>query len=373
MMSPLRPDFTRFSESLVSIRRILRIEGQYSKTPQGGFFMDWKKRWTRTLAAGAAAFSLAAAPALAAPEEGAAATAADAAAAAEATAATGEGTAPETAPVALSESPAEGMPAPAVPAGANADAASPTSVAPTANEAEAQALSPEEVLELYQDHGVKHTSQRYGYSIICPKKPNVIPASLLVEGARGDVLIFENDGYDIKNAWVVLAEAFDDEELPPDMGQKPEADQQAYIDHLMNTAGYEFVRLTQVAGSTGVYAVTAKVIDVDTNGDGQPDETMVADNQGIKTFFRGQFGGKFSVQLIDNPELSPAGVSLYQLGLLTFQEWPSAVQDGQNIAKGQDKKTAEDKKEEKVKQDKKEDKKDKKENKKEDTGKQDKK
>lgn len=311
--------------------------------------MDWKKRWTRTLAAGAAAFSLAAAPALAAPEEGAAATAADAAAAAEGAAAPDEGTAPEAASIAALEA---------------SDSSATT---------QTRQISPEEALELYQDHGVKYTSQRYGYSIICPKKPNVIPASLLVEGARGDVLIFENDGYDIKNAWVVLVEAFDDAELPPDMGQKPEADQQAYIDHLMNTAGYEFVRLTQVAGSTGVYAVTAKVIDVDTNGDGQPDETMVADNQGIKTFFRGQFGGKFSVQLIDNPELSPAGVSLYQLGLLTFQEWPSAVQDGQNIAKGQDKKTAEDKKEEKVKQDKKKVKQDKKENKKEDTGKQDKK
>lgn len=279
--------------------------------------MDWKRIVTMTVAAGTAALSLAVPPAFAAPEEGVANAAVEEAMPAEG----GRQAAPSPAP-----------------------AASPAAAA----KRETQQLSPEEALQLYQDHGVKYTSQRYGYSIICPKKPNVIPASLLVEGAKGDVLIFENDGYDIKNAWVVLAEAFDDAELPPDMGQRSEAEQKAYIDHLMNTAGYEFVRLTQVADSTGVYAVTAKEIDVDTNGDGQPDDTMVADNQGIKTFFRGQFGGRFSVQLIDNPELSPAGVSLYQLGLLTFQEWPSMMQEGKNVAKDQeDKKAAEQKKKEK--------------------------
>lgn len=335
--------------------------------------MDWKTSLKMAAAVGTAAFSLAASPVSAAPEEGSAAGGAEEA---MTEAASVEAPPAEMAPAevaALEVPPAEAAPAEAVPAEkapaevgtaemapaetAPREAAALPSAAETAAPeappapaaAEAQALSPEEALELYRDHGVKYTSQRYGYSIVCPKKPNVIPASLLVEGSKGDVLIFDNDGYDIKNAWVVLAEAFDDAELPPDMGQRSESEQMAYIDHLMNTAGYEFVRLTEVAGSTGVYAVTAKEIDVDTDGDGQPDEMMVAENQGIKTFFRGQFGGRFSVQLIDNPELSQAGVSLYQLGLLTFQEWPSAVQDGQNIAKDKDGKTAEDKKEKKDK------------------------
>lgn len=336
--------------------------------------MDWKTSLKMAAAVGTAAFSLAASPVSAAPEEGPAAGRTEGAMAA------GEGAMPKAAPVeavpaemapaetaateappaetaAVEASPAEMSAAETAPREAAALPAAAETAAPEAPPApaaaEAQTLSPEEALELYRDHGVKYTSQRYGYSIVCPKKPNVIPASLLVEGAKGDVLIFDNDGYDIKNAWVVLAEAFDDAELPPDMGQRSESEQMAYIDHLMNTAGYEFVRLTEVAGSTGVYAVTAKEIDVDTDGDGQPDEMMVAENQGIKTFFRGQFGGRFSVQLIDNPELSQAGVSLYQLGLLTFQEWPSAVQDGQNIAKDKDGKTAEDKKEKKDKTNKK--------------------
>lgn len=293
--------------------------------------MDWKKTLTMTIAAGTAAFSLGVSSAAAVSEEAAAETTAE-----EASMTTGEETTPEAAPAAVSEPSSVEEPVTA-------------ESSPATAQGETRQLSPEEALELYRDHGVKYTSQRYGYSIICPKKPNVIPASLLVEGAKGDVLIFENDGYDIKNAWVVLTDAFDDAELPSDIGKKSEAEQKAYIDHLMNTAGYEFVRLTQVAGSTGVYAVTAKEIDVDTNGDGQTDDTMVAENQGIKTFFRGQFGGRFSVQLIDNPELSQAGISLYQLGLLTFQEWPSAVQDGQNVAKDKDGKTAGDKKEKKDK------------------------
>ncbi|MFC2338018.1 MAG: hypothetical protein ACFNUI_08450 [Negativicutes bacterium] len=282
--------------------------------------MDWKRKLTMTTVAAATAFSLFSSAVLAAPED-----------------TDGEGNAAEEEQAAAPEASVEEE----------------TAVSQESKEATAQTLSPEEALELYQTKGVKYTSQRYGYSIICPKKPNVIPASLLVEGAKGDVLIFENDGYDIKNAWVVLADAFDDAELPADMGQKSEDEQKAYIDHLMNTAGYEFVRLTQVAGGTGVYAVTAKEIDVDTDGDGKPDDTMVAENQGIKTFFRGQYGGHFSVQLIDNPELSPAGVSLYQLGLLTFQEWPTAVEDGKVVQKDKDAKPTDNKKDKKDKKNKK--------------------
>ena len=294
--------------------------------------MDWKRKLTMTTVAAATAFSLFSSAVLAAPED-----------------TDGEGNAAEEKQAAAPEMSAAEETAVSQESGEQEAPQESSAV----QKAAAQTLSPEEALELYQTKGVKYTSQRYGYSIICPKKPNVIPASLLVEGAKGDVLIFENDGYDIKNAWVVLADAFDDAELPADMGQKSEDEQKAYIDHLMNTAGYEFVRLTQVAGGTGVYAVTAKEIDVDTDGDGKPDDTMVAENQGIKTFFRGQYGGHFSVQLIDNPELSPAGVGLYQLGLLTFQEWPTAVEDGKVVQKDQDAKATNNKMDKKDKKNKK--------------------
>ncbi len=209
-----------------------------------------------------------------------------------------------------------------------------TSAAEQPADSESAELTPEEALDYYQNSGYKYTSQRYGYSIICPQKPNVVPASTMDENARGDVLIFQNEGYDIINAWIVLVDAFDDKALPKDIGARSEEDQKKFIDRIMTSGGYEFVRLTDVQGQTGIYCVTAKILDIDTNGDGKIDETVTADTQMVKTFFRGQYGGRFSVQLIDNPDLTRAGIALYQLGMLTFQEWPSQVNEsGQNQVK----------------------------------------
>ncbi len=198
---------------------------------------------------------------------------------------------------------------------------------PAAEQEASTELTPEEALDYYQNSGYKYTSQRYGYSIVCPQKPNVIPASTLDEGAKGDVLIFRNEGYEIINAWIITVDAFDKKEIPDDIGTRSEEEQKKFIDELMGKGGYEFVRLTDVHGTTGVYCVTAKVLDVDTNGDGKIDETLTADNQMVKTFFRGQYGGHFSVALLDNPQLTKAGVAIYQLGLLTFQEWPTQLDD----------------------------------------------
>ena len=48
---------------------------------------------------------------------------------------------------------------------------------------------------------------------MCPKAPvGVIPASVLYEGRKGEVLIFENEEYNIKYAWVVLVDAFSADE-----------------------------------------------------------------------------------------------------------------------------------------------------------------
>ncbi len=235
-----------------------------------------------------------------------------------------------------------------------AETATPAAEAQAAENNGATEITPEEALDYYQNSGYKYTSQRYGYSIICPQKPNVIPASTMDESARGDVLIFQNEGYDIINAWIILVDAFDEKELPKDIGTRSEEEQKKFIEHIMGSGGYEFVRLTDVQGQTGIYCVTAKVLDIDTNGDGKIDETVTADTQMVKTFFRGQYGGRFSVQLIDNPELTQAGVAIYQLGMLTFQEWPSQVtENGQNQvkrdSKQQDNKDNKDKKEKKDK------------------------
>lgn len=209
-------------------------------------------------------------------------------------------------------------------------------------------LSLEEALAAYASAGYKYTSERYGYSIICPFKPiGVLPLSLLDENEHGDVLIFASEGYDLKHAWIVMTDAFNDKEMP-NIDNLNEKEQQALIDKLMNTGMYEFVRIADINDRKGIYAVTAKIIDIDTNGDGVIDETAESDTQMIKTFFKGQFGGNFSIQLIDNPEITRAGVQAYQLGVCTFQEWPTKMQDGKAVDKS--KSSSSDKKEGKSEQ-----------------------
>lgn len=189
-----------------------------------------------------------------------------------------------------------------------------------------------EMAEIAKENGYKHTSTRYGYSIVCPKKPNVIPLSIMDERVKGDVLIFDNDEYYIKNAWIVMVDAFDEDEIPENLHTMDENARGKLVEKLSKNSGYELLRIADMGYTSGVYCITAKEIEVDTDGDGKTDEVMTADTQMIKTFFRGQFGGRFAVELIDNPDLTPANVSAYQVGLLTFQEWPSTSEDKKGTA-----------------------------------------
>lgn len=233
----------------------------------------------------------------------------------------------------------------------------PTIVADAPSEGEQQEMTSEEALQAYKDSGYKYTSQRYGYSIICPTKPTVVPLSVLFgddEDARGDVLIFKSAGYDISYGWIVMVDAFDEDMIPDDITKQPEAKQKDYVEKFMANSPYEFIRLTEVDGRSGVYAVDAKEIEVDTNGDGKYDEVMRKESQMIKTFFRGAYGGRFGVMLMENPDLTQGGIAYYQFGLLTFQEWPTKMENGSNTNKNdKNKKDKKDKKDKTDKNDKK--------------------
>lgn len=85
---------------------------------------------------------------------------------------------------------------------------------PAASETQGANMTVAEMAELAKENGYRHTSARYGYSIVCPKKPNVIPLSIMEEKAKGEVLIFDNDGYYINNAWIIMVNAFDENEIP---------------------------------------------------------------------------------------------------------------------------------------------------------------
>lgn len=165
-----------------------------------------------------------------------------------------------------------------------------------------------------------YTSKDFGYTLNCPKKPNVIPASALYEGKEGEILIFDNEGYTIKNAWVIIKDAFDEKNVP-DLNSLQEEDAKKYLSGLMATNPYESVVIVNRTGKErAVYAFTAKEIEFDSNGDGKPDTVAKADNQEIVTFFRGNKGGRYSMRLMDNPELRSEAVEAFQQGFASFTE-----------------------------------------------------
>ena len=182
------------------------------------------------------------------------------------------------------------------------------------------AVAAAEAVQTQPAVGYTYTSKVYGYTIQCPKKPNVIPASMLYEGKKGEVLIFDNDGYNIKNAWVVLTNAFDEKKMP-DLNKLKEADARKYLSELMGSNGYEGVMLINLSATNkAIYAVTAKTVDIDTDGDGKVDATATANTQMAVTFFRGNKNGRYSVQLIDNPVLRESALKDFQKGVVSFRE-----------------------------------------------------
>ena len=165
-----------------------------------------------------------------------------------------------------------------------------------------------------------YTSKEFGYTLKCPKNPNVIPASALYEGKEGEILVFDNEGYNIKNAWVIIKNAFDDKNVP-DLNSLKEEEAKQYLANLMATNPYESVVIVNRTGKErAVYAFTAKEIAFDSNGDGKPDSIAKADNQEIVTFFRGNKGGCYSMRLMDNPELRSEAVDSFQQGFASFTE-----------------------------------------------------
>ena len=165
-----------------------------------------------------------------------------------------------------------------------------------------------------------YTSKEFGYTLKCPKKPNVIPASALYEGKEGEILVFDNEGYNIKNAWVIIKNAFDDKNVP-DLNSLKEEEAKQYLANLMATNPYESVVIVNRTGKErAVYAFTAKEIAFDSTGDGKPDSIAKADNQEIVTFFRGNKGGCYSMRLMDNPELRSEAVDSFQQGFASFTE-----------------------------------------------------
>ena len=225
---------------------------------------------------------------------------------------------------AMSSASAEEAASTAAPAAA---AATDTATAGTASGSETApangAAQPPE--EITVQLGYKYTSERYGYTIMCPGKPDIIPASMFDETAKGDVLVFAANGTDIYKAWIILINAFDEADVPDNLGTLPEAEKKATVEKFRDKFNFADASVVDLGNNKyGMYAITPKEVEVDTNGDGKFDDVMVASNQMVKTYLKGEYGGHFEISLMDNPTLSKEGIAIYNLALTTFQQWPTS-------------------------------------------------
>lgn len=165
---------------------------------------------------------------------------------------------------------------------------------------------------------VLYTSAEYGFSIPCPKKPNVIPISALYENKKGEVLIFENEEYFIKHAWVIEVDAFNDEQVPDFNSFTGETGAQ-YLNKMKKN--YDDVGLGPIGeNNIAFFGITAKQIEIDTDGDGKPDTVAEVDTQTMNVFFRTPKGGHYHVQLIDNPVLRAESMKDCRLAVSMFKD-----------------------------------------------------
>ncbi len=191
-----------------------------------------------------------------------------------------------------------------------------------AEAAEEQANAEQSAENPANTQGVYSFVSDYDYGMLCPYKPvGVISASQLYgDDRKGDVLIFENEEYNIKHAWVVLVDAFDDKAVP-DFNQINEKDAETYLEKLMHSSGYEGISLINITkDNRAVFGITAKEVEIDTDGDGVMDTKAVAETQEAVAFFRTSKGKRIAMHLIDNPVLRKESVSAFQFGASTLRD-----------------------------------------------------
>ncbi len=182
--------------------------------------------------------------------------------------------------------------------------------------AEVQTAENENQPEMYY-----YKSATYNYAILCPNRPvGIIPASMMYEGQKGDIIVFENEEYNIRHAWVVLVNAFDDKAVP-DLNTISDKDARTYLEKLMKSSAYEGISLVNISkDNKGIFGISAREVEVDTDGDGQFDTTATAETQEAVTFFRSESGRCIAVHLIDNPVLRQESITSYQFGIASFVE-----------------------------------------------------
>ncbi|MDF2565176.1 MAG: hypothetical protein K0Q53_1571 [Massilibacillus sp.] len=143
-----------------------------------------------------------------------------------------------------------------------------------------------------------YTNDTYGFSIECPAKPvGEIDLSRQPGGNKGVMLVFENEGMDVNCGWIIMTDAFTDENIP-DLTKltKEQVDQV----------------LKAIVAENGIAAIV-KV-------EGQPAIYTIAQTEDMaKTYIRGKNGKKYVVALTANKTIFRDRINPYQLGLMSFK------------------------------------------------------
>lgn len=144
-----------------------------------------------------------------------------------------------------------------------------------------------------------YTSDTYGFSIQAPQKPiGVLNLSSEFPGKKGVIMVFDNEGYQIKHAWIISTEGFSGQD-PKDLDtMTPEATKK-YLAELMRGA-YEFAGVVQVDGRKALYTVTK------------------GENKRVMTYVKGD-KGYYAIILIENPEITSERVTEFQEGVKSFK------------------------------------------------------
>lgn len=180
----------------------------------------------------------------------------------------------------------------------------------------------------------KHTSARYGYSILCPVQPKVIPASAYNPEDKGEVLLFSGSYDNIKKGWIICINGYDDKVIPENIGTMKEEEAKAFLKDFAANYGLAYAQIVEIADPNGegsrygVCGPTAAEVEVDSDGDGVMDSVAVAENQMMKLFVPGQYGGHFVLGLIEEKGLVQRDVDEFMnAGLYTLQQWPTSAYD----------------------------------------------
>ena len=165
-----------------------------------------------------------------------------------------------------------------------------------------------------------YTSADFQYTITCPIKPLAVIQNPWQEPEkRGEMLIFDADGFDIHYAYYICVNAWDpDDASVPDFNKKNNtAAIGSYLTELKTNGMFGDARLVDISqNNKGVFAMTPGSIQVTDKETGEVEE-LVANRQDLYTFFRTPQGRCISIQLV-SVNLDRNFVKTYQGSVMSF-------------------------------------------------------